>query len=47
MVHMMLVHFMFYVVFKNLKPSFSEDNMPGYHWKRHQNGLGYPIKREK
>ena len=30
MVHMMLVHFMFFAVFKNLKSSFSEDNMPEY-----------------
>ena len=30
MVHVMHVHFMFFAVFKNLKPSFSEDNMPGY-----------------
>ena len=27
MVHVMHVHFIFYAVFKNLKPSFSEDNM--------------------
>ena len=26
--HVMHVHFMFFAVFKNLKPSFSEDNMP-------------------
>ena len=30
MVHMMHVHFMFFVVFKNLKSSFLEDNMPGH-----------------
>ena len=30
MVHMMHVHFVFFAVFKNLKPSFSEDNMPEY-----------------
>ena len=28
MVHVMLMLFMFFVVFKNLKSSFSEDNMP-------------------
>ena len=28
MVHAMYVHFMFFAVFKNLKSSFSEDNMP-------------------
>ena len=28
MVHMMHVHFVFFAVFKNLKSSFSEDNMP-------------------
>ena len=28
MVHVMHVHFMFFVVFNNLKSSFSEDNMP-------------------
>ena len=28
MVHLMLVHFMFFEVFKNLKSSFSEDNLP-------------------
>ena len=28
MVHVMHVHFMFFTVFKNLKSSFSEDNMP-------------------
>ena len=28
MVHMMHVHFIFFKVFKNLKSSFSEDNMP-------------------
>ena len=28
MVHVMHVHFMFFAVFKNLKSSFSEDNMP-------------------
>ena len=28
MVHVMYVHFMFFAVFKNLKSSFSEDNMP-------------------
>ena len=26
--HVMYVHFMFFAVFKNLKSSFSEDNMP-------------------
>ena len=30
MVHVMHMHFMFFTVFKNLKSSFSEDNMPGY-----------------
>ena len=30
MVHVMHVHFMFFTVFKNLKSSFSEDNMPGH-----------------
>ena len=30
MVHVMQVHFMFFAVFKNLKSSFSEDNMPGH-----------------
>ena len=28
--HVMHVHFMFLAVFKNLKSSFSEDNMPGH-----------------
>ena len=28
MVHVMQVHFMFFAVLKNLKSSFSEDNMP-------------------
>ena len=28
MVHVIHVHFMFFEVFKNLKTSFSEDNMP-------------------
>ena len=28
MVHVLYVHFMFFAVFKNLKSSFSEDNMP-------------------
>ena len=28
MVHMMHVHFMFFTVFKNLKQSFSKDNLP-------------------
>ena len=30
MVHVMHVHFMFFAVFKNLKSSFSEDNMQGH-----------------
>ena len=30
MVHVMHVNFMFFAVFKNLKSSFSEDNMRGY-----------------
>ena len=30
MVHMMNMHFMFFAVFKNLKSSFLEDNMPGH-----------------
>ena len=30
MVHVMYVHFMFFAVFKNLKPSFSEENRPGH-----------------
>ena len=30
MVHVMHEHFMFFAVLKNLKSSFSEDNMPGY-----------------
>ena len=30
MVHVMHVHFMFFAVFKNLKSSFSEDNMSGH-----------------
>ena len=30
MVHVMHVHFMFFEFFKNLKSSFSEDNMPGH-----------------
>ena len=48
MVHVMHMHFMFFAVFKNLKSSFPEDNMPEHaHWKHHQNGLGYPIKHEK
>ena len=28
MVHVMHVHFVFFAVFKNLKSSFSEDNVP-------------------
>ena len=28
MVHVMYLHFMFFAVSKNLKSSFSEDNMP-------------------
>ena len=30
MMHVMHVHFMFFAVFKNLKSSFTEDNMPGH-----------------
>ena len=30
MVHVKHVHFMFFAAFKNLKSSFSEDNMPGH-----------------
>ena len=30
MVHVMHLHLMFFGVFKNLKSSFSEDNMPGH-----------------
>ena len=30
MVHVIGVHCMFFAVFKNLKSSFSEDNMPGH-----------------
>ena len=30
MVHVMHVQLMFFAVFKNLKLSFSEDNMPGH-----------------
>ena len=30
MVHMMHMHFMIFPVFKNLKLSFSEDNMAGH-----------------
>ena len=30
MVHVMHVQLMFFAVFKNLKSSFSEDNMPGH-----------------
>ena len=30
MMHVMHVHFMFFAVFKKLKSSFSEDNMPGH-----------------
>ena len=30
MVHVVHMHFMFFKVFKNLKSSFSEDNMPGH-----------------
>ena len=30
MVHVMHVHFIFFAVLKNLKSSFSEDNMPGH-----------------
>ena len=30
MVYVMQVHFMCFAVFKNLKSSFSEDNMPGH-----------------
>ena len=30
MVHVMHEHFMFFTVFKNLKSSFSEVNMPGH-----------------
>ena len=28
--HVMHVHFIFFAVFKNLKSSFPEDNMPGH-----------------
>ena len=52
MVHVMHVHFMFFAVLKNLKSSFSENNVPEHALdifieKRPQNGLGYPIKRKK
>ena len=30
MMHVMHMHFMFFAVFKKLKSSFSEDNMPGH-----------------
>ena len=30
MVQVMHMHFMFFTVFKSLKSSFSEDNMPGH-----------------
>ena len=30
MVHVMHMHFVFFAVFKNLKSSFSEDNMPEF-----------------
>ena len=30
MAHAMHVHFMFFAVHKNLKSSFSQDNMPGH-----------------
>ena len=52
MVHLMHMHFMYFAVFKNLKSSFSEDNMPGHALdifieNATKNGLGYPIKRGK
>ena len=51
MVHVMHMHFMFFAVFKNLKPSFSEHTMPGHaldiYIENHQKGLGYPIKHKK
>ena len=30
MVHVIHVHFMFFAVVRNLKSSFTEDNMPGH-----------------
>ena len=52
MVHVMHMQFTFFAVFKNLKSSFFEGQHARtcprhFHWKRHQIGLGYPIKREK
>ena len=51
MVPVVHVHFRFFAVFKNLKSSFSEDNMPEHALyifieNALQNRLGYPIKRE-
>ena len=52
MVHVMHVYFMFFAVFKNLKTSFSEDNMQGHALdifieNAIKNGLGYFIKLRK
>ena len=53
MIHVMHMLFMFFAVFKNLKSSFSEDNMPVYALDvLNENttkidGLNYPIKHKK
>ena len=52
MVHAMHEHFVFFAVFKNLKSSFSEDNLPEnaldiFIENATKYGLGYPIKRKK
>ena len=50
--HGMRVLFMIFAVYKNLKSSFSEENMlvhalDVFIKKRHHNGLNYPIKHKK
>ena len=52
MVHVMHVHFMLFAVFKNLKSSFSEDNMPVHALEiftknATKNGLNYLIRHQK
>ena len=50
MVHVMHVHFMFLQFLRILNNHFLEDNMPEHAqgiFIENQNGLGYPIKREK
>ena len=51
MVHVMHMHFMFFTVFKNLKISFSEDNMPehalDFFIENATKMVYYPIERKK